>query len=291
MELLKECPICKSDKHDNFLKCRDYLVTQQIFQLVRCSKCQFVYTNPRPPESLIQDYYSSEDYYSHQKKSVSLISSIYNMIRDVNVNSKLNLISNYCSGSLSLLDYGCGAGIFLDAARKRSYRVAGVEPNNEARQIVTDLGMEVYTPNKLDSLKNHSYNVITLWHVLEHIHSLNESFELLKSKLYSDGIILIALPNINSWDAHKYKANWAAYDVPRHLYHFSKNTFTKFAEKHGMKIVGIHPMKFDAFYVSLLSEAKSVLKYPNAFATGIRSNFNARKSLNHSSLIYILKRM
>lgn len=291
MELLKECPICKSENYDEFLECADYLVTQQNFQLVKCSQCEFVFTNPRPPESLIQDYYSSEDYYSHQKKSVSLISSVYNMIRNINVNNKLDLISKYHSASLSLLDYGCGAGVFLEAARKRSYSVAGVEPNTEARQIVTDLGMEVYTPDELDQLKNQSYDVISLWHVLEHIHCLNESFELLKAKLKSDGIMLIALPNLNSWDAQKYKANWAAYDVPRHLYHFSKNTLSKFAEKHGMKIVGIHPMKFDAFYVSLLSEANSVLKYPNAIANGIRSNFNARKSVNHSSLIYILKKL
>lgn len=290
MELIKECPVCSANNQEKFLECKDYLVTQELFLLVKCSNCHFVFTNPRPPESNIQAYYSSDDYFSHQKKSVSLISTVYNLIRDINVNSKLKLISKYESASGSLLDYGCGAGVFLEAAKNKSYQVAGVEPNIAARKIVADLGLEVYTPDELSNLKDNWYDVITLWHVMEHIHNLNSSFDLLKSKLNSEGIMLIALPNMNSWDAHKYKEKWAAYDVPRHLYHFSKNTFSKFAEKHGMKIVGIHPMKFDAFYVSLLSEAISTLKYPKALVNGMRSNFNARKTLNHSSLIYILKK-
>lgn len=290
MELIRECPICSTINQEEFLKCTDYLITQEVFQLVRCSDCHFVFTNPRPPESKIQAYYSSDDYFSHQNKSVSLISSVYNLIRNINVKSKLKLISKYHSGSLSLLDYGCGAGVFLEAAMNKSFQVAGVEPNNDARKIIAGLGMVVYTPDELSNLKDNSYDVITLWHVMEHIHRLNSSIDLLKSKLSSGGIMLIALPNMSSWDARKYKEKWAAYDVPRHLYHFSKNTFSKFADKHGMKIVGIHPMKFDAFYVSLLSEANSVLKYPKAIVNGMRSNFNARKLLNHSSLIYILKK-
>ena len=291
MEFIKECPVCETEKQENFLKCKDYLKTQDDFQMVQCINCGFVFTNPRPPEEAIQEYYQSEDYFSHKNKSTSLISSLYNFVRKLNVNNKLKLIADYHSTAKTLLDYGCGAGIFLEAARDKSFQVKGVEPSIDARKITSDLGLDVSSPDELMNLQDNSIDVITLWHVLEHIHHLNTSFDSLKSKLTSDGIMVIALPNLNSWDAIQYEAKWAAYDLPRHLYHFSKNSFSQFAEKHGMKIVGIHPMKFDAFYVSLLSEANSVLKYPNAILNGMRSNFSARKSLNHSSLIYILQKL
>lgn len=290
MEFIKECPICETKKQENFLVCRDYLVTQDNFQMVQCTNCEFIFTNPRPLEDSIQDYYLSENYFSHKKKSTSLVSSIYNLVRTINVNNKLKLIANYNSSATSLLDYGCGAGFFLGAARDKSFQVKGVEPNFDARSIASNSGMDVCSPEELMNLQDNSFEVITLWHVLEHIHKLNASFDLLKSKLTSDGIMVIALPNMKSWDAKKYGVNWAAYDLPRHLYHFSKDSFSKFAEKHGMNIVGIHPMKFDAFYVSLLSEAETILKYPKAFVNGMRSNFSARKSMNYSSLIYILKK-
>lgn len=290
MELLEYCPVCNSETAVSFLKCQDQLVSKDFFDLQKCSNCQFVFTNPRPNFESIQSYYASEDYYSHQNNSKSLISFVYNSIRNINISHKIKLIQNYKNNGSTLLDYGCGAGLFLGEARKYFSTVSGIEPNDQARMLAQERSLDVFTPEQIDQIEMNSQDVISLWHVLEHIHNLNEVFDKLTKCLKDEGIMCVALPNIESWDAVHYQSNWAAYDVPRHLYHFSRNSLKLFCEKYGMKIVGIEPMKFDAFYVSLLSESNALLKYPKAILKGLYSNLRAKKHLNHSSLIYILKK-
>jgi predicted SAM-dependent methyltransferase len=117
--------------------------------------------------------------------------------------------------------------------------------------------------------------------------------EQVKYVLKDEGIAFIALPNHKSWDTQYYKKQWAAWDVPRHLYHFSMDTFSNLAKKHGFKIVEILPMKFDAFYVSLLSEKyrTNKMNYIKALFQGMKSNRWAKKNNNnYSSLIYVLRK-
>ena len=290
MEILKNCPVCGQTSFVLYAKCQDKLVSQAIFDIQKCNSCDFLFTNPRPATDEIGPYYQSEAYFSHSTESKSLISKVYNKVRDFNIRSKVKLVRNELNEVQSILDYGCGVGLFLKQCKLDGLKVQGVEPSDEARRIADQYSIPVIDPNKLSSISDKTFDAISLWHVLEHIHDLNEKFNELVKLLSPSGKMFIALPNPDSWDATHYGASWAAFDVPRHLYHFTKPAFKMFIAKYGMKIVGIQPMKFDAFYVSLLSEDNSIMKYPNALLKGFISNLKAGSSMNYSSLIYILER-
>jgi SAM-dependent methyltransferase len=289
MEKLKQCLICGSEELKLYQKCIDYLVSKEEFVLNKCQNCGFVFTSPRPTLEEIGPYYKSESYYSHSDSSTSIISSVYNFIRSINIKRKLSLVQKVTGNKGSLLDYGCGAGLFVKAALKAGWKASGVEPNEDARIVAKKHSLEVESPEYLDSVEENSFDVISLWHVLEHLHDIEKVIQKLKFLLKDDGVLIIAVPNINSWDAKKYKGKWAAYDVPRHLCHFSPETIGMLFAKVGMRVVSTYPMKFDSYYVSLLSEDKSVLKYVRAFVSGFRSNISAISSGDYSSLIYIIK--
>jgi len=289
MEKLETCLICGSNQHIEYLKCIDYLVTKEEFILNQCENCGFVFTNPRPAIEEIAPYYKSEDYYSHSDKNKSIISRIYNVIRNVNIKKKLNLINKVIKKQGNLLDYGCGAGLFIKYANGQGWVASGIEPNNDARDVTKKLGLKVDAPDFLETITEQKFDVITLWHVLEHLHDIEKVIPKLKSILNKNGILVVAVPNIDSWDAKKYKKNWAAYDVPRHLYHFTPKTIEKLFVKFGMSIDSIHPMQFDAYYVSMLSEGKPALAKVKAFINGLRSNMHAKSDMNYSSLIYFIK--
>ncbi len=290
MEILNNCPVCGQTSFVLYAKCQDKLVSQDFFEIQKCNSCAFLFTNPRPNKDEIGPYYQSEEYFSHSTESKSIISKIYNKVRDINIRSKVNLVKNELNDVESILDYGCGVGLFLKQCKIDGLKVQGVEPSDEAREIASEYSIPVIDPDELSTISGQSFDAISLWHVLEHIHNLDEKFNEVVKLLSPSGKMFIALPNPDSWDATHYGASWAAFDVPRHLYHFTKPTFKKFIAKYGMKIVGIQPMKFDAFYVSLLSEDNSIMKYPNAFLKGFISNLKAGSSMNYSSLIYILER-
>ena len=289
MEKVEKCIVCASSKHTKYQKCVDYLVSQEEFTLTKCDNCGFVFTNPRPTIKEIGPYYKSEEYYSHSSNNKSLVSMVYNKIRNYNIKSKLALIQSKTMKTGTLLDYGCGAGLFIQQAKKEGWSVNGIEPNADARKVAESLGLEVQAPESIGNFEQSSFDVISLWHVLEHLHDIETVIPKLKSLLKDNGCLVVAVPNLLSWDANKYKHKWAAYDVPRHLYHFSPNDIKGIFANFGMRVVSTHPMKFDSFYVSLLSENKSLMAYLRAFINGFRSNISAKSSGNYSSLIYIIQ--
>jgi 2-polyprenyl-3-methyl-5-hydroxy-6-metoxy-1,4-benzoquinol methylase len=294
LESVSICPICSSTSFTKFLSAKDHTTTGEQFEIVKCSKCNFTLTNPRPDQNSIGKYYQSEKYISHTGGGKSLFDKIYVFARTITLGWKLKLIYKYkLTGST--LDYGCGTGQFLHHLKNNDWVVTGVEPSESARQKAASL-LQTSVSESIDQVKGNEFDVITLWHVLEHIHDLNEKLSSIKSLLKQDGIIFIAVPNHEAPDAKKYGAYWAGYDVPRHLWHFSKDSMKKLFDKNGLELIGIHPMKLDAYYVSLLSEG---YKHPNqnkivnafkAIVNGLSSNLAAAKDQNHSSLIYIAKR-
>ena len=193
----------------------------------------------------------------------------------------------------ALLDIGCGTGEFLNYCRKRNFTTTGIEPSEKAGRFASEeFGLTIFTENKLDDFPPASYDVITMWHVLEHVHKLNERMHQIEKLLKPGGTLIIAVPNSDSWDAAMYKYFWAAYDLPRHLYHFTRYSLKKLANKNGFSVNVIIPLKFDAYYISLLSEKYMAGKhnYLSAVTNGIRSNNHGRKNENnYSSLIYICK--
>lgn len=290
-EKVEECPSCKYPKFSNYKICKDYSVSSESFALVLCDKCQLIFTNPRPNQENIHTYYNSADYISHTNKANNPINILYKLVRNVTLRQKLNLIQKYTSGK-ELLDYGCGAGTFLKFCQTNNYIVQGYEPNKQAAAQARNL-LETPIITTQSQLKTeHTYDIATAWHVIEHVHELRDTLKLLRKKIKPHGYIFIAVPNINSADAKHYKEYWAAYDVPRHLYHFSQDSFSFLIKACKLKLLAVHPMKFDAYYVSLLSEKykHGKPKYISALKQGYTSNKIAAKNGEYSSLIYVLSK-
>jgi len=286
LEKITTCPICNTSSFSLFKKVKDYTVSKEFFNIVNCNQCGLLFTNPRPDSKSLGSYYKSENYISHTNKSNNPINSIYKLARTQTLKWKYKLINK--TQPISLLDYGCGTGHFLNYCHKKKLNVKGFEPDENARTIAkNELGDLVYsTPNDI----NETFDVITLWHVLEHIADLNEVLIWLKNHLNKNGRLIIALPNPASYDAKLFKEEWAAFDVPKHLYHFTKEIVANLANKHNFCVESIHPMKLDSYYVSLLSNKNKYNKIRpiKSFLNGLLSNIYAKKEMNYSSLIYVL---
>jgi len=286
-ENLATCPICNSRKIELHNTIVDYTVTKEKFTITKCKNCSFLFTNPRPNKDSLGAYYKSEDYISHTNKSNNPINIVYKLARTQTLKWKYNLVDKF--NPKNLLDYGCGTGHFLNHCHKNNLDIRGFEPDEAARNIANEIlnGRIFASPNEITN----QFDVITLWHVLEHISDLNEVIAWLKKQLTKKGRLIIALPNPDSYDASLFKEHWAAYDVPRHLYHFTKKTLEQLANKHSFCVESIHPMKLDSYYVSLLSNQHKFnrSKPLNSIITGFKSNTYAKKDMNYSSLIYVLK--
>lgn len=292
-ERVEECPICQQAEFSNYVICTDHLVTDESFAIVKCNNCDLKFTNPRPTQENIHKYYESPEYDSHKRKGQGITDGLYNLARKYALNGKLNLINSLQNKKGKLLDVGCGTGIFLYACKNDGWHIVGVENNEKAREIAKSI-TSASVLESLDQIEQKKeFEIITLWHVLEHLHDLRGSLIKLRDVLQQDGFLIIAVPNCDSWDADNYKEMWAAYDVPRHLYHFNQLTINKLAKVCKFRVNQIVPMKLDAFYVSLLSEKyiHGKNRFLRAFTSGLKSNRWAKKNQNnYSSLIYILSK-
>ncbi len=217
---IKSCPVCSSSAITAYIDTKDFFFTQVSFSLTKCNDCDFVFTNPIP--SNLNRYYDTPDYLSHNTNSNSLISNLYSAIRNINIKRKYKLVIKYCPSG-TILDIGCGTGELLNYFSKKNWSVTGVEPNASVREFaINSNNINVLDERSLDELEPNSFDVITMWHVLEHVPNLNSRLEQLNNLLKYNGTIIIALPNLDSPDSKKYKQYWSALDVPRHLYHFTQ---------------------------------------------------------------------
>lgn len=291
-EIIKNCPVCGSEKLEEKLKVKDYFLTQEDFSVQECKACGFQITNPRPTKKTISGYYKSEDYISHSNKKQGLFASLYQIARKFNLSSKYKIISKHAKPGLAL-DIGSGTGHFLNYIENKGWKVQGIEPDEDAAKIATkNFNLKISSEKIIPELKNNSFDLISMWHVLEHVHNLNERLAELRRLIKPEGLLILALPNPDSYDANYYVKYWAAYDVPRHLYHFRKKDVIALAKKHKMSVEKIYPMRLDAFYVALLSEKYIGKKFGlfRAIFIAFVSNWkNSRKNPNSSSLIYILR--
>jgi len=277
---------------NTYLTVKDYSVSGEMFQLQQNETYGYLETRPQPKEDKLSEYYKTEDYISHTDSKRNLFEKAYHVVRNVSLKRKLKLINSLPSEEKNLLDVGCGTGDFLKLAQENDWQVAGIEPNEKARQISNKkTNNSVFEIEQLLQFEKHSFNVITLWHVLEHLPNLEDHIAIFKNLLKENGTLIIAVPNFKSFDAHYYKNYWAAFDVPRHLWHFDQNSLKNLLASKRMHIVKTRPMKFDAYYVSLLSEKhKTGFMNPlKAFWIGLRSNLKAKRSSEYSSLIYVIK--
>ena len=292
-ERLTKCPLCKSEHFINQLVVKDHAISKESFIICACKNCDLWFTNPRPSEKNINGYYDKPNYISHQQDSKSLKDLIYHSVRKYTIRQKLNWINKRVKKKGRIMDYGCGVGLLAKAFSENGWDAYGIEPNEKAATIANiDNGVNIIETQK-ELLKQKKFDAITLFHVLEHVHKLNKTLALLLNRLKKRGILFIAVPNRESQDAIKFKENWAAFDVPRHLYHFNKDSIHYLTQKHNCKVIDTIPMIFDSYYVSLLSHeySGSPGKYWKALQTGYLSNQYAKQNdNNYSSLLYVIRK-
>ncbi len=276
-------------KHQHYLDVKDHSISKEEFRLLRDETIDLVFTYPQPSEDKLGSYYESEDYISHTDGKRSLFEKAYQFVKNIALKRKLKLINELQSSKGLLLDIGTGTGDFLSQAKQNGWQIIGVEPNEKARNIALQKGVTYI--GHTSELEDHSVDVVTMWHVLEHVPDVNAQIKELKRLLKPAGTIVIAVPNFNSYDANYYGKFWAAYDVPRHLWHFSRLSIEKLFEREKLQLLETRPMFFDSFYVSLLSEKYKTgkMNYLTAFLVGLQSNWKARTSRDYSSHIYIIK--
>ena len=278
-----------------YLKCKDHSVSGEQFELLYDKEYDMLHTSPAPQISDLGKYYESEDYISHTDSKKSFLDTIYQIVKKYTIQKKVVLLKSLIEDrkkGLNILDIGCGTGDFLLACKKNKFNVTGIEPNKGARSLSeTKLNSEIV--EDISKLGKAQFDCITMWHVLEHVPNLSEYIKSLKKLLKTDGVLIVAVPNFKSYDANYYQKFWAAYDVPRHLSHFSQTAIGKLFSREKIELVKTIPMKFDAYYVSILSEKniRGKSNFIKGMYLGLKSNLKAIRTKEYSSLIYILKKV
>jgi SAM-dependent methyltransferase len=294
MVIHSNCPLCGSANISFHFTCTDHLASGKNFDLYRCPDCSFVFTQGYPDEEEIGSFYNSQDYISHEDNARGVLNSIYRKARDLMLSRKKMMIEKK-SGMTNgrLLDIGCGTGYFAGMMLRSGWTVKGIEKNKKAREFAAArFSLDVIEPDKLSTLPDRGFDCITMWHVLEHLHDPFRYTNEIKRMLDPGGFAVIAVPNCASSDSSYYKDDWAAFDVPRHLWHFNPSSFGRFCEETGFKIVGQKRLPLDAFYISILSERNSGASFPmvkglvNGSLFTVKSWFNI---FNSSSIVFFLR--
>lgn len=287
------CPICSSDKIHYCLRATDFTVTHEVFEIWQCDACTGRFTQNIPDAQSIEKYYKSDQYISHSNTKEGFINKLYHLVRNITLRQKRKLVEKLAPVRKGkLLDVGAGTGLFAAEMKNNGWEVTALEPDETARKKALNLGIELKDLSELFSLHAGYFDVITLWHVLEHVHDLHGYVDHFSKVLKPSGKLIIAVPNYTSGEANRYNEYWAAYDVPRHLYHFSPASMQTLMQKHGLEVIAMHPQWFDSFYVSMLSE-----QYKNGKASvikggwaGLMSNFQTLADKKKcSSIIYIIR--
>ena len=288
----KKCPWCNSENNHQFLELKDYFLTQEQFEILECDECKLLFTSPCPTPDNIGSYYKTEDYLSHNEEKKGLFAKVYNKVKKINIRNKFRIATSGHQSAVSILDIGCGVGDFLLYAKEKGCNITGIEPSEDARKIAEKkLDCKILSPEELQNIPENSFDIVTMWHVLEHVADIKTEILHLQRILKKDGRLVLALPNYKSYDAEYYKDKWAAYDVPRHLSHFSQTSIKNIFKETEFQLIDIKPLKWDSFYISMLSE--QYLNNKNSFIKGVltgwKSNRKAKKSGEYSSLVYVFK--
>lgn len=287
-----KCPWCGSGKAQINLWLKDEFLTKEDFHICECLNCGLLYTMPRPDKEKIGAYYKSEAYYSHQENKKGFIPKVYERVKSINLKYKYRLATSGMQSG-KLLDIGCGVGDFLHTAEMHGWECIGVEPSEDAKTIAQKrMKGTIITSEELESFPDGAFDVITMWHVLEHVDDLKWQVAQLQRLVKPSGRVVIAVPNYKSYDGQYYKEHWAAYDVPRHLNHFKRITLSKIFKTSGLELVKMDKLKWDAYYISYLSEQYRHHSLPlvRGLYRGFISNCKARRSGEWSSLVYVFER-
>jgi 2-polyprenyl-3-methyl-5-hydroxy-6-metoxy-1,4-benzoquinol methylase len=287
---LAKCPICKSSTLLPKTTVKDQSISQEVFHLTQCADCAFLFTNPQPDSKNLWKYYESENYISHSKTTKGFINFWYRQVQHLNLRLKFKAIQRHVPRG-TWLDYGAGAGDFVKFIGNKGIPITGLEPSETARKTALSNGVDLQDTASIQKIPNETIACISLWHVLEHITDFTDILKGLSDLLMKKGLLVLALPHYKSLDAQTYRENWAAYDVPRHLWHFTENDITALASSLDLELIDTRGMVFDSIYVSLLSEKYMYGSKLSGILNGIKSNLSAmQKTTPYSSQIYILRK-
>ena len=285
-------------KLKHVLSANDHLVTGRKFDILKNPETTILETHPRPTKEELPTYYDSENYTSHNDKSAGIVSFCYRIIKSISTRRKIRIGQNSLSKNTPqnkprLLDVGCGTGDFLYSCLKKGWQINGIENNKNAKKNSrTEVSSFIFDDFEFLKSQPERFDIITMWHSLEHIIDLKQTIVDMKKLLTNKGVIVVACPNHKSFDAMFYKESWAAYDLPRHLWHFDKDSISKLFLEHNMQLTKTLPMYWDSFYISILSE--KIISKKNKFLKGVivglLSNVSAMFSKEHSSLIYVFNK-
>ncbi len=281
------CTLCGSSETAPFTEATDHLVSGRQFMIFRCKDCGFLFTQDTPTPASIGQYYESDDYQPHRSQS-GLMPFVYRSVRYLMFRWKLSLIKHYHTSSGTILDVGAGSGHFLAYMHRKGWKTMGCEQSHFAREFAREryhllLDGEVM---KCDYSSKH-FDVITAWHAIEHIHDLHGLWKCFGRWSKTDGLLVIAVPNCDSLDARQYGNHWAAWDVPRHLWHFNANTMVKLGHQHGFRLINIHSMQLDACYISLLSDSNKLRGFVNGLRLALLETIHRQQS---SSLVFLFRK-
>jgi 2-polyprenyl-3-methyl-5-hydroxy-6-metoxy-1,4-benzoquinol methylase len=297
LEFVESCPLCKGVELVLSHQSTDNLVSGDLFSVYKCTSCDFRVTSPRPTSGDAGSYYNSASYVSHNDVARGWMPKIYRVVRDIMIQHKLRIVERYKEknpGRKNMLDIGCGTGEFLLKAKKMGYNTTGFEPDKNASETAINKGLNIITgDDRLKELSPKYFDVVTLWHVLEHMYHPKDRIEILENTLRDHGIMIVAIPEYESFDGKYYMQNWAGWDLPRHVYHYNESTLTRVMDELNFKLIGKHALIFDSFYISLLSEKNlnSRLGLFRAIIIGFLSNLMAIFSTYpFSSQIYVFKK-
>ena len=280
----------RDEKH---IMTQDFLTTNEKFKIIEDKETRVLKTTPTPKEEDLPSYYSSEAYASHQERANTPVLWAYMRVRKIAMKSKIKLISTFSTKTGALLDFGCGLGGFLSATHAKGWTSYGIEPHQKAKTKAKKIsGREVYSTIGEAQKTNKKYDVITLWHSLEHVVGLGKTIRFLYNSTKKEGKVVVAVPNHQSFDAKHYKNFWAAYDTPRHIWHFDQKSITNVFKKQGFFLERKRLMMWDAFYISILSEKnkRSRAIYFKAAVIGVISNFLSLFTGESSSITYVFSK-
>jgi len=245
------------------------------------------------------EHYQAEGYdpFQEVESGSSLSQKLYALAKPFGLSWKRRLVSRYLPHPGSLLEIGTGTGSFLDTMHKGGWEVQGCEKDDNAARFAREkLHLDVFNGDLSDvkDLKE-SYDAVTFWHSLEHIHRIKENLSVVKKVIKQDGRLFIALPNPDSCDAAIYANRWVAWDAPRHLWHFKPSAMEGLLRQYGFRLIRCHAMPLDPFYNSLLSEFlhsgggwwRYPLRFPSvAMLSFIQGIIDSRKG---SSVTYVFE--
>lgn len=269
------CPVCKSKNFGLLFKAKDYRLklTKDIFNIVKCRNCEFIFLNPRPSQDEFINFYPTD----FHKNDTSLLYKIIEPCFTLSLKNTIRTLKRYKKQG-KILDIGCGNGSFILAMQKHGYDVWGVELNPEAQKytLLNLKGRIFFQELKECKFPEKSFDIITMFQSLEHVADLGTLFAEIRRIIKDKGIFYICVPNADFFESRFFGHYYYNLEVPRHFYFFSQKILSKLLSKNGFEVVRVVR---DNIFESVLT--------PTSFYHGLWNFLSDKNILRNRMLKYL----